>query len=253
MVITPNKAENGFTLVELAIVLMIIGLLIGGILRGQELMENARITATIQQTTAYKGAMITFRDSYNALPGDMVNPWARVPNCNDVPCRNSGDGNGLIDQAITLIGFSTFTGNNTEQRRFWLHLAAAHLITGINMGVTTMNGMGDWGIQYPAAKVNGGFQVGYYAVNYNDPAFPAFSGHFLTLQNSPGPTVLSNFTLTPGKAALFDRKVDDGLPNTGDVLGAPRFDDDSCVNMSTSLYNEASSGIICNLLIKIDN
>ena len=58
-----RTSQSGFTLVELAIVLMIIGLLIGGILRGQELMENARVTSTIQQTKAYDGATTTFRDS----------------------------------------------------------------------------------------------------------------------------------------------------------------------------------------------
>lgn len=245
--------QKGFTLVELAIVLMIIGLLIGGILRGQELMNNARVTSTIQQTKAYQGALTTFRDAYTSLPGDMATPGFRLPNCTTAPCSTGGDGNGIVDQAITLIGFATFTGNNSEQRKFWLHMAAAHLITGVDLGTTTMTGMGNWGIQYPMAKIGGGFHVGYYAVNYNDPTFPPFSGHFLTLQGSPGPTVLSNFTMTPGQAAMFDRKVDDGLPHTGDVLGVPDFDENSCVLRSTHLYNEKSEIRGCNLLIKIDN
>ncbi|MCK5555335.1 MAG: prepilin-type N-terminal cleavage/methylation domain-containing protein, partial [Alphaproteobacteria bacterium] len=56
--------QKGFTLVELAIVLTIIGLLIGGILKGQQLMQNARVTATIAQIQAIESATTTFRDTY---------------------------------------------------------------------------------------------------------------------------------------------------------------------------------------------
>ena len=75
------KSQAGFTLVELAIVMIIIGLLIGGVLKGQELITNAQITATVAQVKSIDGATTTFKDMYNALPGDMLNPAGRLPNC----------------------------------------------------------------------------------------------------------------------------------------------------------------------------
>ncbi len=95
-----KKNESGFTLVELAIVLMIIGLLIGAILRGQELLESARITATLQQVKAYQGAIVTFRDTYGALPGDLRTALDRVPNCTAVNSCVNGNGDGMIGPPV---------------------------------------------------------------------------------------------------------------------------------------------------------
>lgn len=61
---------KGFTLVELAIVMTIIGLLIGGVIKGQQLMENAKVSAFIKQTSGYEAALQGFRDIYNYPPGD---------------------------------------------------------------------------------------------------------------------------------------------------------------------------------------
>lgn len=77
------KNQNGFTLVELAIVMTIIGLLIGGILKGQELMQNARVTATVAQVKSYESATFTFIDKYSALPGDLVTASERLPGCDE--------------------------------------------------------------------------------------------------------------------------------------------------------------------------
>jgi prepilin-type N-terminal cleavage/methylation domain-containing protein len=248
-----QKNKNGFTLVELAIVLMIIGLLIGGVLRGQELMNNARVNATIEQAKAYQAALVTFKDAYSALPGDMTNPGVRLPDCTTAPCNAGGDGDGLIGQMILFVGAADFTGNNSEQRKFWLHLAVAHLITGIDPSVTAMTGsFGEWGKQYPAAKTGGGFQVGFYSITTGDPNWPNFSGHFLTLQHQPGPFVLSDFSTTVAQSAQLDRKMDDGMPHTGSVIGVANFDENSCVSPTTGLYNENLSATVCNLLIKLD-
>ena len=64
--------QGGFTLVELAIVMVIIGLLIGGILKGQELIKNAAISATAAQIKAFESAFVTFEDIYQAKPGDFA-------------------------------------------------------------------------------------------------------------------------------------------------------------------------------------
>jgi len=66
-----REDQKGFTLVELAVVMIIIGLLIGGILKGQELITNARITSTIGEMEGISAAYNDFRNQFNAVPGDL--------------------------------------------------------------------------------------------------------------------------------------------------------------------------------------
>ena len=73
-----NQSQRGFTLVELAIVLVIIGLIIAAVLKGQELIVSARLKSTITAIDAIRSASNTFRDKYNPLPGDSANPQARA-------------------------------------------------------------------------------------------------------------------------------------------------------------------------------
>ena len=93
------RSEAGFTLVELAIVMIIIGLLIAGVLKGQALIQNAQVTATVAQTKAIEAATTTFRDTYNALPGDITTPQTKLPTCLALPCAAAGNGDGRITNA----------------------------------------------------------------------------------------------------------------------------------------------------------
>lgn len=72
------KRQQGFTLVEIAIVLMIIGLLIGGMLRGQELITSARVRNIIDQKSAIQTAQIGFMDRYRMMPGDLTAAQAAI-------------------------------------------------------------------------------------------------------------------------------------------------------------------------------
>ena len=72
-----QTSQAGFTLVELAIVMIIIGLLIAGVLKGQELIANARVTSTVAQIKAIDAATSTFKDTYQALPGILRTPNTR--------------------------------------------------------------------------------------------------------------------------------------------------------------------------------
>lgn len=243
--------QKGFTLVELAIVLTIIGLLIGGILKGQQLMENARTTATIAQVRSIEAATSTFRDTYNAMPGDMVDAATRIPNCAtcDAAGIAGGAGNGIVGltnwdmstiQQLTNInvniaqpGAAADIGRETVL--FWAHLAQAGLMAGItNAGITTVAAP-TFGTSLPAARVGGGWIVG----NSNGTIATAalgraaagagpysLTGTILALAQSP--TVnLGNAgggqPLTPTIAAQIDRKLDDGVPNSGDnqAYGVP--------------------------------
>jgi len=114
------KRQAGFTLVEIAIVLVIIGLLLGGVLKGQELIESAKVKSIAQDMRAISVAVLTYQDKYRALPGDdkgAAARWGSSTTC-------VGDGNGLIDKA------TSGTKTSDETGCLWQHLRLANLLTG---------------------------------------------------------------------------------------------------------------------------
>src|SRR5207247_5841261 len=87
-----RSTEMGFTLVEIAIVLVIIGLLLGGILKGQEMITQAKIKNVINDFNGITVAITSYQDRYRALPGDDKNATTRWT----TQAPASGDGNGVI-------------------------------------------------------------------------------------------------------------------------------------------------------------
>lgn len=234
---TKSRQEAGFTLVELAVVMVIIGLLIGGILKGQELIANAQVTATIAQIKGIDAALTTFKDKYGQLPGDMTAPITRLNNCGTGQCAVAGDGNGRIGAND---GVDVAQGAASENRRAWFHLSAAGLIQGV-----IINGAQSFGEGVPVAKVAGGFRVGYdddggvHGVNAFRP------GHFLAISSSPAAALGAATGAVPGSlAASMDRKLDDGRPAQGSV-GATGT---NCANGAN--YDERDNGL-CNVIIQI--
>lgn len=117
--------QQGFTLVELAIVLVIIGLIVGGVLVGQDLIKSAEIRATISQIEKFNAAATTFRDKFGGLPGDLTD--RRVTQFGLSPARTStigeGNGDGLISG--TAAAPSSLIG---ETLVFWSDLTSAALV-----------------------------------------------------------------------------------------------------------------------------
>ena len=257
------KKQNGFTLVELAIVLMIIGLLIGGILRGQELMENARVSTTVQQITAYQGAKNTFQDAYSQLPGDIVTATSRIPGCtSDNACIN-GNGDAIIGAGGDIqVWTNVASAINTENTQFWKHLALAHLISGITPSATTP----DWGSSHPVAKIGGGFFMRFSnsaGGMYNGSMVSATSSHFLVLRNGisgdwtcGGGTSTGTCVISPRHGAQIDRKMDDGIATTGDVLAISANWANGCGSANSgpngpSGYAEALEDKACDMMFKL--
>jgi prepilin-type N-terminal cleavage/methylation domain-containing protein len=113
------KNQKGFTLVEMAIVLVIIGLLLGGVLKGQELIKNAKVKGIANDVNAVSSAMNGYQDRYRALPGDDKLASVHV-NSNAV----NGDGNGIIGGGFQATG--VLSGENLE---FFHHLSFAKLLS----------------------------------------------------------------------------------------------------------------------------
>ena len=208
-----SAKQGGFTLVELAIVLMIIGLLIGGVLRGQELMNNARRSAVIQQIKAYQAAVVSFQDTYSQLPGDMSTAQARVPGCTAANFCLNGDGNGIIGSPVNSAVQQNQVGTavpQVETSMFWKHMALAHLISGVTPSANPAQA--EAGATHPASKLaDGAFVVA--TKSTGEPDYFA-SGPLLKLQRAPGNT---GYVLSPSDARMLDEKMDDGMPNAGFV------------------------------------
>lgn len=258
---------SGFTLVELAIVLMIIGLLIGGILRGQELMENARVSSTVQQINAYQGAKTTFQDAYALLPGDIVTATTRIPGCTTGNACADGNGNGMIGDVGTGVAagqpwIDVPNGIAAENTQFWKHLALAHLISGVNPSANAP----DWGASHPTSKSGGGFFMRYSnftGLGGGGTGTGATSSHFLIMRNGidgtwtcGGTTSTGTCVISPLRASQIDRKLDDGIAGTGDVIAVSANWQNGCgqnnsgVNGPTG-YAEMNEDKACDMMFKM--
>lgn len=113
-----KTSQRGFTLIEIAIVLVIIGLLLGGVLKGQELITSARVRNLIAQQDGIKAAFFGFQDRYRSFPGDYAAAATNMK-CATAPCFN-GNGNGIIADAAAV----------SETNLVWVHLSSAGFLNG---------------------------------------------------------------------------------------------------------------------------
>ncbi len=247
---TAHGKQAGFTLVELAVVMIIIGLLIGGVLKGQELIANAQVSATVSQVKGVDAAVSTFKDTYAAIPGDMVTANIRLPNCTAAPCSTNGNG----DSRLGIIPNGAAPSAANEGLTFWAHLNAADLVSGVKNTAVIQ-----WGEAVPSSPIGGGLVAGFIAngaIAGRTATAVARSGHYLVLRSDPGTAAgAANAVITPSQAARIDRKMDDGSPNGGTVVaigsvGGGAVNCASAANQ-TGVYNEALDGLSCSLAVRI--
>lgn len=267
-----RQGEKGFTLVELSIVMIIIGLLIGGILKGQELIANARLAATVSKTKAIDAALNTFRDSYAALPGDVTTPNTRLPNCaTSTKCGTAGNANNLIGVPTSASGGGTGGAqtNGSENIVAWAQLAATDLLGGIRNGQSADSI--ESGATIPSAEVPGQLFIGYENGTYAPVGALATgasggapiprAGHYLLIHNgaagavttSTGAGATTTASLTPSQAFRIDTKLDDGTPNNGAVFAMGAGSATGCASANTiaATYNTAVTGTVCGVYIRV--
>jgi len=230
--------QHGFTLIELSIVLVIIGFVVGGVLVGQDLIRAGEVRATLAQVEKYNTAANTFRSKFGYLPGD-INPTsaAQFGFAARGSVRGEGDGNGNLEgvnNSPTPAGILQGAG---ETIMFWVDLSSAVAGNLIEGGFNTASSTPplasaditgtNLNLYLPQAKIGRGnyfYAYGgtytpdgntFYGLGVNYFGLSAVSG---ILSSSNNGRLASAATIPVIQAYAMDTKVDDGLPQSGNVL-----------------------------------
>jgi len=245
----------GFTLLELSIVLVIIGLIIGGSLVGRDLIKAAEIRSAISDIERIETSINSFKLKYNCLPGDCATATSYFSGA------SNGNGNGKIG------GF--YNIDTTEMWQFWYHLAQANMWSGKFSGTTDNTTCSPAiyrhsivGVNVPASRM--GDTIGYTVVYWggytdaNDWLSPSgmrtIKNHailFGTSDHNKCETYAPALTTTD--ALSMDSKVDDSKPGTGKLMHMAPIIYPNCAtttNPATAIYNIANTGINCGFIIK---
>jgi len=183
------RRQHGFTLVEIAIVLVIIGLLLGGILKGQEMITQAKIKNSIADFSGISAAYYGYQDRYRAIPGDDLNAATRWTT---PTAATAGNGNGIV--AGTYNNAGAVCTAATEACSWWDHLRRAGFVAGSGVTQPTNAFAGQIGVQ---TGDNAGSTV-----------LGGFSGLIICSANIPDKVAIA-----------MDTQMDDGLIDTGTVRG----------------------------------
>lgn len=193
------RKQSGFTLIEIAIVLLIIGLLLGGIMKGQSMINSARVRAIANDLTGIEAAWISFQDRYRSVPGDYSRASTHI-----VQGAVDGDSNARVDSVA-------------EAGAVWQHLSGAGFITGNFDGapVPALTDSACAETTCPTNPYNGFYKIG-------------------NSSNALGQVNASHELATGGNIPVdvmyeLDLKIDDGAPHTGRLRAFDVAPHNTCV------------------------
>lgn len=249
-----NSHRSGFSLLEMAIVIGIIGLIAGSIVAGQYMIRRSEIGTIISDFGKYYAAFNQFNNQYGGFAGDLIDAtdyWTAEAGCpagSQNPHKEtcSGDGDGSID-------------NGAEMWRAWQHLSNAGYITGTFSGVT---GPADatWdaviGTNVPPGKISRtGFTIRYLGTNPGGEHYNGTYNHTLIFGRD-GPLSYTYLpVLTPREAYGIDLKLDDGRPGQGKLYTYTSTYNSGCTDLDTTaaVYSLTNKATACSLLYSISN
>ena len=224
-----NRTKNrGFTLIEIAIVLVIIGLLLGGVLKGQELINNARVKSFANDFRNIPVAIYAYQDRFRAIPGDDQQANTHVNGVNATTPAGATLGNGQINGA-----WNSAT-NTDESCLFWSHVRLANLAPGPTTAACAAVG-------YYPTNASGG-QIGVQSSNgFGTITLPtAMTGTYIICSaNISGQFVLQ-----------LDTLLDDGNPQTGAMraIGVPPV---TALTAATIAEVNANQGGLFNVCLSV--
>ena len=219
-----KSTQKGFTLVEIAIVLVIIGLLLGGILKGQEMITQAKIKNVVADFSGVSAAYYGYQDRYRAIPGDDSGAAGRWTTA--VPAAVSGNGNGTVAGTWNNAGAVCTTA--VESCGWWHHLRLAGFVSGAGTLQPFNAVTGLLGVQTGDGAAVVGPTLG-----TNAAGLGGFSGLIVCSGNLPDKIAIAT-----------DTQMDDGVPISGTVRGllqaAPN---PSTANPATATYLENGTNV----------
>lgn len=179
--------QHGFTLVEVAIVLAIVGLVLGGVFQGQALVDSARVRAMSNEINGIQTAMLAFQERYRAIPGDFSKAPTQIDSA-----TLAGNGNGQVD-------------TSAERAGVWQQLSMAGFISGSYDGIQGSAGSSTDSECGPSTCPQNPFN-GYYKLSYGSQAADAGSAANEMFTGNQVPVHI---------LAQLDARLDDGKANTG--------------------------------------
>ena len=207
-----RKTKKGFSLVEIAIAVLVISLIATLSLKGKELIRTAKLRAVIEQVETYRIAANSFSEKYGAIPGDLQNARELINES-----LENGNGSGEIL-------------SKDDVKRFWSHLSKSGLIS-----VELING-------YPISKIGG-----YFSVSSKIEGRP---GIWLILSKGTNDNRSFSGIMTTENAYYIDRSIDNGLPLEGDVqIMKGQYATGECI--VGSKYNFKNKNEDCVVLFRI--
>lgn len=186
-VLVPAPAVKGFTLVEVAIVLVIIALILGGVFKGQSLIDNARVRSLSTEVSGIQTAWYSFQERYRSIPGDFPKAGTQIDSA-----AASGNGNGRIDDSL-------------ERAGVWQQLSLAGFISGHYDGSQSAVGSAT-DVQCADGTCPKNPFNGYYKITYSAQAADA---------QSPANEIFTGGHIPVNILSQLDLQLDDGKANSG--------------------------------------